>query len=83
MREKRHGRQIAGRLTGLIAALTVAVLLAAVPVAASSTVTGSDVMIRNSAEEKNGEKNNIIGSLNLGDKVTVKSKTTDAAGQEW
>lgn len=83
MKENRHGRQNAGRLTGLIAALTVAVLLAAVPVAASSTVTGSDVMIRNSAEEKNGEKNNIIGSLNLGDKVTVKSRTTDASGQEW
>ena len=83
MREKRHGRRIAGRLTGLIAALTAAVLLAVVPVMAKSTVTGSDVMIRNSAEEKNGEKNNIIGSLNLGDKVTVKSKTTDASGQEW
>ena len=83
MKERIHGRQNKGRLTGLIAAFAAAVLLAAVPVAAQSTVTGSDVMIRNSAEEKNGDKNNIIGSLNEGDKVTVKSKTTDASGQEW
>ena len=37
-------------------------------------------MIRNSGEEKDG---NIIGSLNEGDKVTVRSKTTDSTGTEW
>ncbi|MDO5132099.1 MAG: SH3 domain-containing protein, partial [Eubacteriales bacterium] len=78
MRNRKTERRGAGRLTVLIAALLVAVL-AAVP-AAAATVTASDVMIRNSGEERN---DNIIGSLNEGDKVTVISQSTDKSGIEW
>ena len=78
MKNTRQGRRSYGRIAALVAALTAAILLA-MPVAAA-TVTASDVMIRNSAEEKDG---NIIGSLNEGDTVTVKSKATDSAGTEW
>lgn len=78
MKNTRQGRRSYCRIAALVAALTAAILLA-MPVAAA-TVTASDVMIRNSAEEKDG---NIIGSLNEGDTVTVKSKATDSAGTEW
>ena len=69
MRNKRLGRRAVGRLAVLAAVLT-AVCMLAVPVCAA-TVTASDVMIRNSGEEKD---NNIIGVLQEGDKVTVISK---------
>ena len=78
MKNTELGSGRAGRLAVLAAVLT-AICLLAVPVCAA-TVTASDVMIRNSGEEKD---DNIIGVLNEGDKVTVISKSTDSSGIEW
>ena len=78
MGNRKQGRRGTGRMTALIVALTAALMLA-VP-AAAATVTASDVMIRNTGQEKD---DNIIGVLNKGDKVTVISRSVDASGIEW
>lgn len=78
MGNRKQGRRGTGKVTALIVALTTALMLA-VP-AAAATVTASDVMIRNSGQEKD---DNIIGVLNKGDTVKVISKSVDASGIEW
>lgn len=78
MGNRKQGRRGTGKVTALIVALTAALMLA-VP-AAAATVTASDVMIRNSGQEKD---DNIIGVLNKGDTVKVLSKSVDASGIEW
>ncbi len=79
MKNTIQGRRGAAGLRAFAAAILAALILA-MPVAAA-TITGDDVVIRNSPEDKGQE--NSIGSLNTGDTVTVLESTTDASGTEW
>ena len=79
MNKTQKGRRGAAALRAFAAALLAALILV-MPVAAA-TITGDDVVIRNSPEDK-GQANS-IGSLNTGDTVTVLDSATDAGGTEW
>lgn len=79
MNKTQKGRRGAAALRAFAAAFLAALILV-MPVAAA-TITGDDVVIRNSPEDK-GQANS-IGSLNTGDTVTVLDSATDAGGTEW
>ena len=81
MKNTRLGRRCAVRLASAAAALTAALILTMMTVAAA-TINATDVTIRNTAEDKS-DYSNAIGVLQQGDKVTVLSKTTDGSGNEW
>ena len=79
MKNIKEGRRGVRGLRTFAAALLAALILV-MPVAAA-TITGDDVMIRNSPEDKGQE--NIIGVLNSGDSVTVIESAKDSTGTEW
>ena len=67
------------RIAMAAVALIAAFILTVMPVAAG-TINATDVTIRSSDEQRD---DNVIGILQMGDRVIVISRTTDSTGTEW